>query len=62
MSLEDKLAIDMAVYGQEIIRQITLRTFRERFWGAWKVIIGEAGIIMVRVNPKKVFIKARKEE
>lgn len=54
MSIEDKLAIDIAVYGQQIIRQATLRTLKDKIWGAWKVLTGEAGIILVRVDPKEL--------
>ncbi len=36
------------------IKNATLRTFRQRIWGAWKVLTGEAGIILVRIDPKEV--------
>ncbi len=53
-SVEEKLAFDRMVFGQSIIEDATLRTFRQRIWGAWKVITGEAGIILVRIDPKEV--------
>ena len=54
-TIEEKLTFDRMMFGQSIIKDATLRTFRQRIWGAWKVITGEAGIIMVRVPPDKVY-------
>ena len=55
MNVQDKLDLDVAVFGQSIIRQATLRTIKDKLWGAWKVLTGEAGIILVRVDPKRIF-------
>jgi hypothetical protein len=54
VNIEEKLAVDMAVFGQTIIKEAILKTFRQRCWGAWKVITGEAGIILMRIDPKKI--------
>jgi hypothetical protein len=64
VNLEDKLAVDLSIYGQEIIRQVVLRTLKDRLWGAWKVLCGDAGIILVRIDPKEVLTppKPKREE
>jgi hypothetical protein len=54
MNIQDRLSLDTAVFGQSIIRQATLKTFKDKIWGAWKVLTGEAGIILVRVSPEKL--------
>jgi hypothetical protein len=59
MSIQDKLDLDVTVFGQSIIRQATLRTFWDKLWGAWKVLNGEAGIILVRISPDQLTTKKR---
>lgn len=54
MNFKEKLDIDQAVFGQHIMESLMLYGFRKRIWGAWKVLTGEAGIILVRVEPRKM--------
>ena len=53
----DKIAQDYSVLGEAIIKNCILDTFPKRIWGAWQVLIGNAGILIVRVNPRKVYLK-----
>lgn len=52
MNVKEKLDVDMAVFGHNVIQNFVLGSFRKRLWGAWKVLTGEAGIILVRVDPE----------
>jgi hypothetical protein len=54
-NVDDKLAKDTAIFGQSFVKNCMLKTFPQRIWGAWKVLTGEAGIILVRVSPKDVY-------
>ena len=40
-------------FDEELIKQCILNTFLKRIWGAWKVLNGEAGIIVISVHIKK---------
>ncbi len=59
--MEDNLLKDISVFDENIIKNCVLRTLKQRIWGAWQVLIGEAGIIIVRVNPKKYWVKGGKK-
>jgi hypothetical protein len=50
----DTLAYDISVFGEAIVQQCVLNNIWKRIWGAWKVLTGEAGIILVRVSPEKL--------
>lgn len=51
MNMDEKMAKDYSIFGESIVKNITLNTWPKRIWGAWKVLTGEAGIIIVRVSP-----------
>lgn len=52
---ETRIAVDDALFGQHVVENIVLRTWKKRLWAAWKVLNGEAGIILLRVDPRKVY-------
>lgn len=60
MKLEDKLQKDLDIFGKYITKNIFLDSWQKRLWGAWMVLIGDAGIILVRLNPDK--LKPTKKE
>lgn len=53
--MESKLAHDISVFGESVIKNCILNTWPKRIWGAWKVLNGEAGILIIRVNPKDMY-------
>lgn len=53
--MNDKLAMDLDLFGESIIKKCVMIKFHQRLWGAWKVITGEAGIVLIRVCPKKKY-------
>ena len=54
MNFEERISLDATVFGTTVIRNCVLKTFPQRCWGAWKVLTGEAGILLLRVDPTKV--------
>jgi hypothetical protein len=45
------------LFDEVIIQQCILNTFYKRLWGAWKVLRGKAGIILLEINPKDFYKK-----
>ena len=56
MNIEEKLTKDTSIFGEEVVKNCVLRTFKQRLWGAWKVLMGEAGIVFIHLDRKK-FLK-----
>lgn len=56
-TFEDKLASDTLVFGKNITNCVYLSSWNKRIWGAWKVLTGEAGIVITRINPRDIFKK-----
>lgn len=56
-TFEDKLAMDTLVFGKNITSCVYLSTWNKRIWGAWKVLTGEAGIVIARIDPKNLYKK-----
>jgi len=52
--MNNNLIKDYSVFEEAIIRQCVLDTFIKKVWACWKIITGEAGILLVRINPKNV--------
>jgi len=52
--MEEKLEKDLSIFGEFITKNIILDTWPKKIWGAWKVLTGEAGIILVRINLKDI--------
>ncbi len=52
MDFKDKLDVDQAVFGQSIIQNCILRGWKKKLWACWKVLTGEAGILLLRVSPE----------
>ncbi len=48
----DKYRADMLSLGTAMIKDVNLVTWKDKIWGAWKVLTGDAGIILVRIAPK----------
>jgi hypothetical protein len=44
---------DEFVFGKSMIENCILNSWQKRIWGAWKVLCGDAGIILVRHDPMK---------
>lgn len=57
--------IDIDIHGsqnyfeEESITQCLLVTRRQRLWAAWKVLKGEAGIILLKIKPKDFYVNAK---
>lgn len=45
----------MKVFEDELIKQCVLITLKDRLWGAWQVLMGRAGIILLSIDPKKFY-------
>ena len=53
--ITENIAHDISVFGEALTKQCILITFWQRIWGAWQVLIGEAGIIFLRVKHKDFY-------
>jgi hypothetical protein len=56
----DRYRADMLSLGTAMIKDVNLVTWKEKIWGAWKVLTGDAGIVLVRIKPKD-FLKEEKK-
>ena len=43
---------DQMVFDELILKTCILNTFWKRLWGAWKILCGEAGILLIKINPQ----------
>ena len=50
-----KDCVDEALFNEDIIRQCTLDSFSKRLWGAWKVLIGQAGVLLLCIKKEKIY-------
>lgn len=50
--LGDALLVDQAVFSRSIIESLILDSWKKKIWACWKVLNGEAGIVLVRIDPK----------
>lgn len=50
MSFAEKLRGDESVFGKSMVENCILNSWKKRLWGAWKVLCGDAGIILVRLK------------
>jgi hypothetical protein len=61
MNFKNRLNVDSAVFGQNIIHDFPVVTWKDRIWAAWKVLNGEAGVVLVRIDPKKFYKASTKK-
>jgi len=47
----------LSFFDEAIIHQYMLTSFKKRLWGAWEVLTGRAGIILVKINYKDFYKK-----
>ena len=45
------------IFDEEIIRSCVMDTFLKRIWGAWQVLIGRAGILLLIIKKTDFFRK-----
>ena len=53
-TFEENLAKDVLKFGKNITQNIFMNTWQRRVWGAWQVLNGNAGIIILRIDPKVI--------
>ena len=53
MHSTEKLAVDSAVYGHNIVLQVTIDSWKKRIIYAWKTLCGEVLFSTVRVKPEE---------
>lgn len=51
--IRDSIMEDDAVFSRHILQNIILDSWKKKVWACWKVLTGEAGIVLVRINPEK---------
>jgi len=51
----EKIAVDAAAYGRNIVLQVTIDSWKKRLKYAWVVLCGEAVFVVVRVKPKEFY-------
>lgn len=59
--MPEKSKYDLDAFGTAMIKDCALVTWQDKIWGAWKVLTGEAGIVLVRIKPKDMFPKDLEE-
>lgn len=47
--------IENAFFNEDIIKQCILDSFLKRLWGAWKVLTGQAGILLLVIKKKDFY-------
>ena len=52
----------MKIFDGDIIKQCLLETFWQKLWGAWQVLIGRAGIIILKIDKNKFYTQAQNKE
>lgn len=45
-----------------MMENIIIRTWSKKIWAAWKVLCGEAGIVLLRVGIKNTYITKDKKQ
>lgn len=42
-------------FEEDIIKACVLGSVRKRLWAAWKVLKGDAGIVLLKINPRDFY-------
>lgn len=59
-SLRDAILQDQATFAKSVLENIILDSWKKKIWACWKILIGEAGILLVRLDPEDLNEKESK--
>lgn len=46
------------MFDTDIVQNVVMDSFKKRIWGAWQVLTGKAGIVIISISPKKFYKEA----